>query len=91
MAAGTTELARETDFLAWLKKVTALGKRPQRDILSRARRVGGMIDLQSAATPEDLEVMLLRSADFKACTPSVKSQLRRAAKLYIRFRSETQA
>lgn len=78
-------LVREVDYRQWLKANTELGDRALSDTLSRTRRIAGAVDLASAKTAQDVDVLLIRSDLFQACTPAVRSQLKRAANLYVKF------
>lgn len=83
-----TDLQDEVRYRAWLaKRQPPFGERVISDLTSRTKRVAGMIDLKTAKSVDDTEVMLIRSADWKACSQSVRSQLKRAARLYVAFRA----
>jgi hypothetical protein len=80
-----SELNFEHDFRKWVAENTTYGDRAVNDTCSRLRRLMGMIDLSSARDLADLGVLLIRSAPFNGCTPSVKSQLKKAGTLYLGF------
>jgi hypothetical protein len=73
------------EFSAWLTKSTDLTTRSLRDLVSRARRVNSMVDIAKTKSAAELEYKLSESAEFLECTPTVRSQLRRASKLYKDF------
>ncbi len=80
-------LPRSDEFRAWLSTLGLEG-RSLSDVVSRAGRTWGMISLQPPVTDADVEYRLASSDSFAACSRSVQSQLRRAAKLYARFASK---
>lgn len=75
----------------WLEHHTAYRGRTLADIVSRTRRISTMIDLAAAKTPQDVHVMLIQSDSFEQCSPSVRSQLKLAANLYIQFQTAATA
>lgn len=79
-------LVKEPEYRNWLAANTKLADRAISDTVSRTRRVAGMIDLAAAKSTQDVYVMLIRSDKFEACTPSVRSQLKKAASMYVQFR-----
>jgi len=72
-------------FATWLEENAELGSRGRRDVVSRARRVSQWLDLNTIESGLELEYQLRRNPDFCACTPCVRSQLKRAASLYLQF------
>jgi len=79
-------LAHEEEYRAWLHGKKRISGRQLSDVLSRTRRVVEMLDLRSPQSLRDVDIRILRSDKLDRCTVSVKSQLRRAAKLYAEFR-----
>ena len=82
-----TALPLAEEFCKWVAQNTGLEGRSLRDVLSRTRRVRSILDLSRADSDAEVDYRLAKSPDFAACTPSVQSQLRRAARLYCRFMS----
>lgn len=74
------------DFRLWLERNTSLRGRSISDVISRVRRAARMINLPSARTAADVQTMSLRSPEFQRCTMPVKSQIKRAACLFVQFR-----
>lgn len=81
------EAARHA-FRAWLGTSTELGSRSVNDVVSRLRRVARMIDLSEVGSETDLTIRLLGSEAFRACSGPVRSQLKRAASLYLEFQAQ---
>jgi hypothetical protein len=79
------KLNHDDEFKKWVSENTALNSRSVGDICSRARRLVAMVDLASARSLDDLNILLIRSESFNFCTPSVKSQLKKAGALYLEF------
>ena len=55
------------------------------DVVSRARRANRMVDLSSSFTDAEVDFRLTQAHEFIDCTATVRSQLRRAARLYRQF------
>ena len=72
-------------FREWLRDSQTMSERTQRDTLSRLRRANAI-----CAIPTDPEAYYIfsleQSEDYKALTPSVRSQLKRAVSLYSDYR-----
>ena len=81
------EIREEKAFRTWLARgMGGLQERSIADVCSRLRRVMSMASIKLAATTTaELESTLLRSDAYLKCTPSVRSQLKRAANLYLSF------
>jgi len=77
------------DFRLWLELNTSLRGRSLSDVISRVRRAARMINLSSALTAEDVQAMSLRSSEFHMCSMPVKSQIKRAACLFVQFRENS--
>lgn len=74
------------DFLKWLSKDKKFKDKSARDVVSRLQRVTRIVTLDDSYSEiEYVHYLLSRSSSFKALTPSVKSHLKRAAKLYLEF------
>lgn len=78
----------QADFREWLLECTPLGDRAASDVCSRLRRVINILDRSRLASGNDLVGALVRSSEFKELSPSVQSQLKRAANLYWCFRNQ---
>lgn len=74
-----------SDYTAWLATHTGLAGRTLRDVVSRTRRVVGLVDLTNVRSEAEVDFRLSESTAFLSCSPSVQSQLRRAAKLYSQY------
>lgn len=81
------ELTAEAHFRQWLARETGLSGRSLGDVVSRAKRAAALVDLASPLTRAEVDFRLAGSEAFGACSPSVRSQLRRAARLYAHYRS----
>lgn len=75
-------------FTEWLNQNTKLRERSVRDVVSRLRRVMGMMDPLKPQTKEELTYRLSEQREFNQTSASVRSQLKRAAMLYRRFCQE---
>jgi hypothetical protein len=71
-------------FRAWLGR-QGLNGRSVNDVCSRIKRLDGMVGLHGLKGEVDLEVAMLRSDAVRGLSPSVRSQLKRAGKLYLSF------
>ena len=72
-------------FREWLRDSYTMSERTQRDTLSRLRRADAICTIPSV--PEAYYIFSLeQSEDYKALTPSVRSQLKRAVSLYSDYR-----
>lgn len=76
----------ETAYKRWLIENTTLAGRSVGDAVSRTRRVLDMVDLSRAYDADQVHIALLGNSAFKACSLGVRSQLKRAANLYVQFR-----
>jgi hypothetical protein len=81
------ELPRGDAFRAWLASHTALGERAIGDTVSRAKRAAGLISIEGAANESQVRYLLESSPGYQKCTPSVRSQIKKAVLLYRSFRS----
>ena len=75
------------NFCEWLQKTKSLTKDSAEDVVSRIKRAKNIMELD---IPIDIETLLfhfMRKPKFKALTTTVKSQLKRAIKLYKEFKS----
>ncbi len=71
------------DFTNWLMEKKGFSRKASNDSLSRLKRVKGILCSEKItdSTLKDLE----NAAGFKSLSVSVKSQLRRAIRLYLEF------
>ena len=75
------------DFQTWLQNTKSLTKNSATDVVSRIKRAKKIMDID---VPIDIETLLFHftgKPTFKALTITVKSQLKRAIKLYMEFKS----
>lgn len=79
----------KTKFRAWLKRNTDLGDNTIGDTVCRLGRVEKIISLQSNIPADDFLFKLTKKSEFSDLSPSVKSQLRNAYKLYHSFHSRS--
>ena len=77
------------EFKKWLKRSAALDGRSNKDVVSRVRRAAKFVKLDSKSDIEDLLHRMSKHPEFKGLSASVRSQLRRAVKLYRQFQSQT--
>jgi len=71
-------------FLDWLRGSHAMSERSQRDTMSRLRRADSICSIPSAPEAHYL-FMLEQSENYRSLTPTVRSQLKRAVKLYSEY------
>lgn len=74
------------DFEKWLCEKQSLKVRSARDVCSRLKRIKYILQTEDI-TEESLEE-LQQNFIFKTLSVSVKSQLKRAIRLYLKFISE---
>ena len=73
------------DFLEWLQNTKSLTKNSAEDVISRIRRAKNIMKID---IPMDIETLLFHfmgKPAYKTLTTTVKSQLKRAIKLYKEF------
>jgi hypothetical protein len=78
-------LEREQEFRGWLERNLQLGDRARGDIVSRAKRAAGLVNLTTAKSDSELAYRLSEAREFKKLTMTVRSQVKRAATLYRQF------
>jgi DNA (cytosine-5)-methyltransferase 1 len=74
------------DFREWLQNTKSLTKNSAEDVVSRIKRAKTIMEVD---IPIDIETLLFHfmgKSAFKALTSTVKSQLKRAIKLYKEFK-----
>ncbi|MGD9504878.1 MAG: hypothetical protein AB7W37_08185 [Syntrophobacteraceae bacterium] len=74
-----------TGYRSWLKKEKALSPRSVSDILSRTKRVSVLVDVLKPSSEEELKYLLGVNPNYRRCTMTVRSQLKRAAILYREY------
>lgn len=70
------------EFRQWLKRSVKLGDPSAKDVASRVRRASGLVNLDPRQSTEDILHAMSKHPDFKQFSVFVKSQLRRAVRLY---------
>lgn len=73
------------EFRAWLKENTPYSPRVITDIVSRAKRVDNILEWNS---DEAYLFYLEKNEDFSKLSSAVKSQMRKAIKLYANYKTE---
>jgi len=73
-------------FLMWLSENHAFEKRSGRDVASRIKRAAKLIDIDSDLTDDELLFRLNSLDEFKVLSSPVKSQMKRAIKLYRTYK-----
>jgi DNA (cytosine-5)-methyltransferase 1 len=76
-----------SDFLEWLQNTKLFTKKSAEDVVSRIKRVKCIMEID---VPVDIELLLFHfmgKPKFKTLTKTVKSQLKRAIKLYKEYKS----
>jgi DNA (cytosine-5)-methyltransferase 1 len=74
-------------FYGWLLKEKKYKENSAHDVLSRIRRVAVLIHLKENMTEDNLLATLSKQRSFQNLTPSVRSQLKRAVRLFKEFGS----
>jgi len=71
------------EFLVWLETERKMSKRSAKDVVSRLKRVVGLL---GSDTLDSTSVSKLNEvAAFDECTMFIKSQLRRSVTLYLEY------
>ena len=73
------------DFLVWLQNTKSLTKNSAEDVVSRIKRAKSIMEINIPIDTETLLFHFMGKPSFKALTATVKSQLKRAIKLYKEF------
>ncbi len=71
------------EFIEWLQKEKSYQKKTSHDVVSRLKRVKQL--LGTADEPTVALNMIEKNNDFKCLTHSVRSQLRKALRLYAAY------
>lgn len=72
-------------FSQWLKKNTKLSSKSVRDTVSRVKRASDFIDLYTNLNIEETLFILSQHQGFKKLNVDIRSQLKRAVKLFRKF------
>jgi hypothetical protein len=73
-------------FRAWLKQNTNLSQKAIGDVVSRINRINKIIPLHANGAADDFLFNLGKNIEFLSLRQTVKSQLKRAYKLYYQFK-----
>jgi hypothetical protein len=74
------------NFRAWLKINTNLSVKGSGDVVSRLTRVEKITPIHTKANADDFLFNLGKNLDFLSLSMDVRSQLKRAYKLYSQFK-----
>lgn len=77
----------DKSFAEWLVARKGFGGKTARDVVSRIKRINGFIDADAGEDVEKILYTMSIHADFKAFSLSVRSQLRRAVRLYKEYQT----
>jgi DNA (cytosine-5)-methyltransferase 1 len=77
-----------TAFREWLISTKSLTKDSADDVISRVKRAKSIMAIDISVDADTLLFHFIGKPDFKALTATVKSQLKRAIKLYKEFKLE---
>jgi DNA (cytosine-5)-methyltransferase 1 len=72
-------------FDGWLKRSAGLTDKSASDVVSRLRRASRFVNVNSKQAIEDVIHKLGKDPNFNKLTDTVRSQLRRAVKLYRQY------
>lgn len=75
-------------FREWLGQ-SDLSDRGRRDVCSRLNRIDKLVGLSGVQSRADLDVAIIRSGALTPLTPSVRSQLKRAASLWLDYQGQS--
>jgi len=75
-----------SDFREWLQNIKLLTKNSAEDVVSRIKRAKNIMEVDVPIDIETLLFLFMGKPAFKALTATVKSQLKRAIKLYKEFK-----
>jgi DNA (cytosine-5)-methyltransferase 1 len=76
------------DFREWLKNTKSLSKDSADDVVSRIKRAKSIMEIDLPVDIDTLLFYFIGKPAFKTLTTTVKSQLKRAIKLYKEFNSK---
>jgi hypothetical protein len=75
-------------FEVWLNQSERLSDRSAKDVVCRVRRASHFISIDSKMETVDLLHKMNKAEEFKILSTAVRSQLRRAVKLYRKYRGD---
>lgn len=75
-------------FSEWLARETDISDKGRRDIVSRAKRVSGFIDINKVKSDDEARYLLSQKVEFSGLSTTVRSQLRRSVHYYLLFRDK---
>ncbi len=75
-----------TDFLNWLVVEKKMSQRSAKDVISRCKRICKILCIEKIEL--DSSEKLLQNDEYKANSMFVKSQLKRAATLFMEFKED---
>ena len=79
--------ADKEDFRQWLREDLAFQPPASNDVCSRLKRLSGLCDMGLLKSEDDVESLFsTRTVIGDDITIGVRSQMKRAAKLYLQFR-----
>ena len=81
-------MMKDEDFSKWVKSKIGLSGRSLKDVVSRAKRVSNFVDLSLKISDVALLSRLEKHSEFSKLPLTVKSQLRRALRLFRQFKAE---
>lgn len=76
---------KEVSFLEWLIREKQLSPRSSQDVTSRLKRVAKILSINTSSISNETTMELGHSLVFSELSMTVKSQLRRAVKLYLEY------
>lgn len=76
----------KASFRLWLEKNTSFSKKVISDTICRLVRVEKIKPIQTKISFEDFIFQVGKEPEFNTLSPSVKSQLKRACKLYFEYK-----
>jgi hypothetical protein len=86
-SAGAPRIREEEEFRSWLQREHKIRGRSVNDICSRSNRVLKLAALKPGMNEMEVVATLRRSEAYVKCSETVRSQLKRAAILYLTFSS----
>jgi urease accessory protein UreF len=80
-----TGIRNKEEFRKWLRAHVRLGERSVNDVISRATRAARLAPIDTAKSENELAFRLNEAREFRTMTATVRSQVKRAATLYLTF------
>jgi hypothetical protein len=78
-------LQLDEQFQTWLTQARGFAMKPARDVVSRVRRVRRYVDEERLESEPHAWAFVIHHTDLAKCTPTVRSQLKRAVLTYQQF------